>query len=158
VISRLEGSGVVECSGNTVALAGDWLDALNRKREIAGEIDALRRDMARFSREREVYGRRGEIGAELSKLPERPPDGEIRELERVEVSEANPELVEALAAYLDRRPQHHPDRHPPEDRRMQRSWLAVALWGDELVESKPTPEAVEVALASAAFRLAKLAA
>jgi len=34
----------------------------------------------------------------------------------------------------------------------------VALWGDELVESKPTPEAVEVALASAAFRLAKLAA
>ncbi len=93
------------------------------------------------SREREAYRRRGEI--EAAPVPERPPDGEIRELERVQASEADPGLVEALAAYLYRNPRRS-DETP--------SWLAVTLWADELVEGKPTPAAVEVALASPSFR------
>jgi hypothetical protein len=74
-----------------------------------------------------------------------PPDGFIEELERVEsaASEADPGLVEALAAYLARNPRRSGETP---------SWLAVALWADELVEGKPTPAAVEVALASPQLR------
>jgi hypothetical protein len=132
-IARLEEAGVVECSGNSLALTGDWLSVLNREREIAGEIAAYKRDMERYAREREAYRKRDTIKPEP--VPERLPAGTIDELERVE--DADPALVEALAAYLDRRP-HRAGETP--------SWLAVALWADEFVEGKPTPAAVEVAL------------
>jgi hypothetical protein len=66
---------------------------------------------------------------------ERYPSGTIGELERVEA--APPELVEALAAYLDRNPRRRDERP---------SWLAVAVWADEYLPDKPTPAAVEVAL------------
>ena len=58
VVARLEEAGVVECSGNTVRLTADWLEALNRDRDRAGEIDAHRRDMARYARERTAYANR----------------------------------------------------------------------------------------------------
>ncbi len=70
VISRLEAAGVVECAGDSVSLAGDWLEALNRERETAGEIAALRRDMARYDRERIAYAKRHE------NKPERAPSHE----------------------------------------------------------------------------------
>ncbi len=54
-IARLEEAAVVKCSGDTVRLTADWLDALNRERELAGEISAMRRDMARYEREREAF-------------------------------------------------------------------------------------------------------
>jgi hypothetical protein len=132
-IARLDKTGVVECSGDTVALTGDWLSVLNREREIAGEIAAYRRDMASYAREREAYRRRDTIKPEP--VPERLPAGTIDELERVE--DADPALVEALAIYLYRHPRRAGETP---------SWLAVALWADELVEGKPTPAAIEVAL------------
>ena len=61
VIARLEAAGVVECSSNTVSLVADWLEALNRERVLTGEIDAQRRDMARYAREREAYKSRRTI-------------------------------------------------------------------------------------------------
>jgi hypothetical protein len=60
VVARLEDAGVVEVSGDAVSLVPDWLEALNRERKLAGEIDAHRRDMARYAREREAYRRRRE--------------------------------------------------------------------------------------------------
>lgn len=54
-VTRLEEATVVECSGDTVRLCADWLDALDRERDLAGEIEAHRRDMARYDREREAY-------------------------------------------------------------------------------------------------------
>jgi hypothetical protein len=54
-IARLETAGVVECSGDDVSLAAEWLDALNRERDAAGEIAAYQRDMSRYAREREAY-------------------------------------------------------------------------------------------------------
>lgn len=125
LIIRLEASAVVECFGNTVTLTQDWLDALNREREIAGEIGAQRRDMAHYAREREAY--REHRNTKADPLPEGMPErvsGTVEELERVE--DADPELVDALAVYLDR----HPRR-----REEMPSWLAVALWADELVTS-----------------------
>lgn len=144
-IARLEAAGEVECSeaGDTVALTERWLDALNREREIV----AARRDMARYAREREAYRERDRIEPDPASVPERPPDGEIRELEQVEASDT--ELVEALAAYLKRNPRRCGERP---------SWLAVALWADEYLPGKPTPAAVEVALGSPELRLAKLVA
>jgi len=74
-------------------------------------------------------------------VQEKPPDGEIRELGRVESTDA--ELVEALAAYLNRNP-HRSSETP--------SWLAVALWAEEDLPGKPAPAEVEVALASPELR------
>ena len=136
LITRLEAAGVVECSGNIVSLARDWLDALNIERESAGEIEANRRDIARYAREREAYRERDRIKPEP--VPERPPEriaGSVEELERIE--DADPELVEALVAYLDRYPRRREETP---------SWLSVALWADGYLPAKPTPGAVEVAL------------
>ena len=58
VISRLEEAGVVECSGETVDLAANWLEALDRDRERGGELAAFRRDIAAYNREREGYRNR----------------------------------------------------------------------------------------------------
>jgi len=63
-LARLEKAGVVVCDGRAVALSSDWLDALNREREHAGEIAAYRRDMDRYDRDKlrhlvEVLGLRG---------------------------------------------------------------------------------------------------
>lgn len=57
-LARLEAAGVVACSGATVALARDWLDALERERENAGEIAAHHRDLARYEREQELFRNR----------------------------------------------------------------------------------------------------
>jgi predicted transcriptional regulator len=60
LITRLVSAGVVECSSNTVSLAADWMEALNRERELTGEIAAYQRDMSRYARERDAYrNRRG---------------------------------------------------------------------------------------------------
>jgi hypothetical protein len=110
VISRLEAAGVVECSGEVVSLAEDWLEALNREREVAGEIAAQRRDVARYARERIGYcnRRKNKPGCspsnrELEAVRDawqarRAASGEIRELESV------PELLlmEELYALVDR--------------------------------------------------------
>lgn len=149
LIARLEGAGVVECSGGTVALARDWLDAIDRERETAGEIAAERRDLEKYERERDAYAearRRGELvsGKEFARLrrdrdrirpEERHPSGAVAELERVPA--ADPELVEVLRSYLDR---------VPERRRETPRWLSVALWSEDLLPDKPPPEAVELAL------------
>lgn len=84
VVSRLEEAGVVECSGNTVSLVGDWLDALNDERERAGEIAAARRDMARYARERRAYANRGRTRpGHVPERREREPDGRISDLEKL---------------------------------------------------------------------------
>ncbi len=57
-LAPLVEAGVVECSGDVVSLTADWLDALNARRELDGEIDDHRRDMARYQRERDDYKNR----------------------------------------------------------------------------------------------------
>jgi hypothetical protein len=133
VLPRLEAAAVVECSGEIGSLTRDWREALEREREVAGEIAAERRDRARYAREREAFARRHEIRPEP--VPEYPA-GEIGELERV--PDVDAELVEALEGFLQRNP-HRTQEKP--------SWLSVALWADEYLPSKPLPEAVEMALA-----------
>lgn len=57
-IARLEAAAVVECSGDIVSLTEDWAAALEREREAAGEVSALRRDEGKFARERDAYRNR----------------------------------------------------------------------------------------------------
>lgn len=89
VLSRLENAGVVEFRGDVVSLVPEWLDRLNEERENAGEIDAYRRDMARYEREREAYREHlaekngaDRVAAEA--------DGLISELEPVRACEDHP--------------------------------------------------------------------
>jgi hypothetical protein len=63
-IPKLEAARVVECSGETVTLAADWIDALNREWETAGEIDAMHRDMRHYERERDAYRNRHKVRPE----------------------------------------------------------------------------------------------
>lgn len=57
-LEPLAAAGVVECSGDSVSLTADWLDALNERRDQDGEIADHRRDMARYQRERDAYRNR----------------------------------------------------------------------------------------------------
>jgi hypothetical protein len=58
VVGRLEERGIVTVSGETIALVDNWLEALNVEREASSEIDAYRRDMERYNRERVAYNNR----------------------------------------------------------------------------------------------------
>ena len=64
------------------------------------------------------------------------PERTTAELERV--PDADLALRDALREYLRRNP-HRRGEMP--------SWLSVALWSEEYLETKPPPVAVEVALA-----------
>ena len=133
-IDRLEKAGVVECSGEIIMLVADWLDVLDRERESAGEIAAYQRDMSRYAREREAYANRQKVRPQP--VAENPHAGDVGKLEGA--PKPNPEVVEALRVYLDRN-QHR--------RREMPSWLCVTLWAENYLPSKPSPEAVALALA-----------
>lgn len=132
VLPPLEAAGVVRVLGDAVALTPDWIEALNRDRERAGEIEALRRDMVHYDLEKEAYRNRHKVRPEP--VPERLPTGEIRELERLPAVDA--ELVEALRSYLTRNPHRAGETA---------SWLAVALWSENWLEGKSPPAYVEAA-------------
>jgi hypothetical protein len=63
-VTRLEAVGVLTVTDDTVALGEDWLEALDRERERAGEIHLYRRDMARYNRESKAYRNRGKVKAD----------------------------------------------------------------------------------------------
>lgn len=137
VIPRLEEAAVVECSGDTVALRGDWLTALNQEREVSGEIAAYRRDMARYARERDAYSNRHKVRPEP--VPKRssaggePEPGELPLGELVRVSP----LAGALDEYLRRNPREA-DQLP--------GYLAGTLWAYELIPGKVGAPEITAAL------------
>jgi hypothetical protein len=94
-VARLHEAAVVECDGGTVALAKDWLEALNRRRELDGEIAAYRRDAARYARESEAYRNRRHYRPDPVPQNARA-DGFIGDLERVEEPAAEPSPTAAL--------------------------------------------------------------
>jgi hypothetical protein len=153
VVARLEDVGVVEVEGDTVSLVPDWLEALNCERELAGEIDAYRRDVARHARERDALrawmalspAERKAIREERHRARA---DGFIEDLEPVEAEaeaeEKTPKpepalsnLAQAIRAYLDRS-QHDADQPP--------GWLGITLWAYDLYPGKPTPGEVQAAI------------
>jgi hypothetical protein len=95
-VTRLERVGVVTVAGDTVTLAADWLEALDRERDRAGEIALYRRDMARFNRESKAYRKRHEVEAEPA-----PSQEEMRET-RESYPERRREAIKAALARLFR--------------------------------------------------------
>jgi hypothetical protein len=113
----------------------DLAERLDDARELGREPEADRLQIARHDRERDGYRNRGRVKPE-SHLANRKADGHIVELERV--PNVDPYLRVALGEYL----RSHPNR-----RGEYPSWLANTLWAFGMVERKPSPAAVEVALA-----------
>jgi hypothetical protein len=99
-VTRLEGVGVLDVVGDTVSLAGDWLESLDRERERAGEIELYQRDMRLYNRESEAYRSRHKVKAEPA-----PSQEEMRE-----TRESYPERRrEAIKAALSRLFQEQPE-------------------------------------------------
>ncbi len=147
-LPRLEAAAVVECSGDTVTLTRDWLDALNLDRERAGEIAAYQRDMHRYAEEQAAYRyhlERERAGGITVCPPIRPPLRDITNLPPAPGSDAPPEPDPELVAALRRELMRSPgliEQGP--------SWLGRYLWSEELYTGpKPTPEQVREALLAA---------
>ena len=99
-VTRLEDVGVLAVVGDTVTLADDWLEALDRERDRVGEIDLYRRDMARYNRESKSYGNRRKVE----------PDPEPSQAEMQGFRESYPERRRgAIKAALARLFREHPE-------------------------------------------------
>jgi hypothetical protein len=99
-LDRLEAAGVVECSGDQVALVPGYLEALDREREVSGELAAERRDREKYAREREAYRNRDRVKLTYHHVNIPGTDGHVEDLERVgELSEADRRILEAIEAF-----------------------------------------------------------
>ena len=141
-------AGLLERVGRGLyALPSDFARRVEDAREIGREPEADRLQIARHDREREAFGlawARGEVISKERRArhdrdrirpEERTPSGTIEDLERV--PDPDPELLEALAEYLDLNPGAVAEGP---------AWLAVALWAGDRVLGKPTPADVEAVL------------
>jgi hypothetical protein len=99
-VARLEDVGVLHVAGDTVSLAEDWLEVLDRERDRAGEIELYRRDMAQYNRESEGYRNRKKVTANAAPSQE----------EMQDFRESYPERRRAaIKAALARLFQEHPE-------------------------------------------------
>jgi Bifunctional DNA primase/polymerase, N-terminal/Primase C terminal 1 (PriCT-1) len=94
VIARLEDAGVVEVSGSVVSLTPEWLEALNRDRERAGELEAHRRDMRAYNEQSEAYRNRHKV------KPDRAPTEDEMQEHREATPQDRREAIKAAIARL----------------------------------------------------------
>jgi hypothetical protein len=133
----LEEAGIVAVDGDTVALADDWLDRLEKQRELGDEIEAEKDARQRYLNKSRAFHNRREtkpdhhyvnVGA----------DGWIEDLVPADTPEPQlSPLAAAMKVYLERNPG---DRNQPE------SWIANTLWCHDLYPGKATREEVAAAL------------
>jgi putative DNA primase/helicase len=130
---------LLEDDAGRLSVPEDFAEGLERELELSGCNDAERNDRERYEREWEAYRKRHENRPDP--VPEKPPAGEIRELESV--PDADPALLEAVRIGRERFPRL-PGEHHTE--RAYASWLAVSLWCNGLYPGNPTASEVEAAL------------
>jgi primase-like protein len=111
---------------------GRWV---TRVIEVSPRSEIEREEADALDHEKDRHRYRDWLAGRRSKA-DPTPERTTAELERV--PDPDPGLGDALREYLRRNP-HRRDEPP--------SWLSVALWADEYLETKPPPAAVEVALA-----------
>ncbi len=146
-VTRLANVGVLAVVGDTVTLAGDWLEALDRERDRAGEIALFRQDMARYNRESRAYRDRHKVkGTPHYVSADVSADGNIEDLRPVEgvPEEPAPEeppgesaLARAIRLYLERNPR---------DACQPAGWIGTTLWSLSLFGGKPAPAEVKAAI------------
>jgi hypothetical protein len=100
-VTRLEDVGVLRVDGNTVSLAEDWLEALDRERERTGEIALFKRDMARYNRERDGYRNRDNVKPEPA-----PSEEEMREHRETAPRRRREALESAVSRLFSERPEY----------------------------------------------------
>jgi hypothetical protein len=138
-VSRLEAVGVLAVAGDTVTLAEDWLEALDRERDRAGEISLYQRDMRRYNEQSKAFRNRHKVRPEPH-YDNAGADGNIEDLRPVEAKEPLPEesaLARAIRAYLDLSP--NDACQPP-------GWIGNTLWALDLFGGKPAPAEVKAAI------------
>jgi hypothetical protein len=104
-VTRLQAVGVLAVEGDTVTLAEDWLEALDRERDRAGEIALYRRDMAQYNREREGYRNRHKVKADPT-----PSQEEMREAREGYPGRRREAIEGALARLFQKRPEYRARR------------------------------------------------
>jgi len=152
-LTRLGKAGVLEISGDEIALTPDWLGRINRRREEDQEIADFRRDTKRYQEDTENNrsGRKAAAAkakpdkaptqAEMDQARENRPDGLISELEPegdAITEEVDVDLLLALKDALIRWPDHRHD-YP--------SWWASTLYYEGWLDYRPDPGEVARALA-----------
>jgi hypothetical protein len=99
-VNRLEKVGVLVVNGDTVTLTEEWLEALGRERERAGELELYKRDMRRYNLESRAYRNREKVNADPA-----PSEAEMRA-----TRESYPERRrEAIESAITRLFQEHPE-------------------------------------------------
>jgi hypothetical protein len=93
-VTRLEAVGVLAVAGDTVTLAENWLEALDRERDRAGEIELYKRDMRRYNEQSKAYRRKVR--------PEPAPSQEEMRETRESYPERRREAIKAALARLFR--------------------------------------------------------
>jgi hypothetical protein len=132
VIARLEAAGVVTVAGNLISLTSDWLGALNRERELSGEIAQHKRQMQDNNLEQRKWRNRHKL-PKADPVPE-PPDSRTKPEEETSTSSS---LAIAIRDYLARNP--YDACQPP-------GWIGVTLWAYSLHPSKPSAAEVKSAI------------
>jgi putative DNA primase/helicase len=101
IVTRLEAIGVLLVVGDTVILADNWLEALDRERESAGEIALYQRDMRKYNRESKAYRDREKVEAEPA-----PSQEEMRETRESYPERRREAIKDALARLFQERPEY----------------------------------------------------
>jgi hypothetical protein len=144
VMPMLVEAHIITVDGDEVTLAADWLERLEEARELGGEIEAERRELANHKRSSEAFRRRGRTYADHHYANDPGADGHIGDLRLVDepdVAGEEESAVSTLAAavrdYLDI---HSGDACQPP------GWIGSTLWAYELYPGKPTASEIRAAI------------
>jgi putative DNA primase/helicase len=100
-VTRLQDVGVLTVAGDTVTLADDWLEALDRERQSAGEIALYQRDMRKYNRESKAYRNREKVKANPA-----PSQEEMRETRESYPERRREAIKAAIARLFQERPEY----------------------------------------------------
>jgi hypothetical protein len=135
-VTRLENVGVLTVTGDTVVLAESWLEALDRERDRAGEIELYKRDMRQYNEQSRAYRNRRKVNPDRHYVNVGA-DGHVEDLQldtvEPEVQTPEPEvspLATAIRDYLDRNPRSADQ--PP-------GWIGRTLWTYDLYPKLEDP-------------------
>jgi hypothetical protein len=100
-VTRLQDVGVLAVVGDTVALAENWLEALDRERDRAGEIELYKRDMRRYNEQSRAYRNRNKVKADPA-----PSQEDMRESRESYPTRRREAIEDALARLFQERPEY----------------------------------------------------
>jgi hypothetical protein len=103
-LPMLEEAGIITVvEGGLVSLADNWLEAVERARELGRELEAERLEKARHQRQREAFRKRRQVKESRHWVNVKGADGAAEDLTRIgALSPADAEILEAIKAFEER--------------------------------------------------------